>query len=56
MRMKPHHFHLTAALVLGGIAVATYLSGHLVPAGFIAVGALVALVHWKASKLGLTDR
>lgn len=53
--MKPQHFHLCAAFLLGVVAAAVAVNGHFVSAGFLAAGAVAALVHYKAAESGITD-
>lgn len=53
--MKSRHFHLGAAAVLGAIAVAMTIHGWVAIGCFSGLGALVALLHWKAAKIGLIE-
>lgn len=53
--MKPQHFHLGAALVLGMFALAAAIAGYIAIGAFIALGAFVALLHWKVAKSGVID-
>ncbi len=52
--MKPRHFHLACAIGLAVVAVGLWVVGRALPAGFVALGALVAAIHWSAAKR-LTD-
>lgn len=47
--------HLAAAALLTTVAVAMVVLGKYAGAVFLASGALIALVHWKASKSDLLD-
>lgn len=53
--MKPQHFHLGAAVLLGISSVGALFFVHGVLAGFLALGSFMALAHWKAAKLGIMD-
>lgn len=55
MQVTPRHFHLTAASVLGVAAIVVAAAGHVLASGFIGLGALVAILHWKAAKSGIID-
>ncbi|MBM5458690.1 hypothetical protein H8F21_14065 [Pseudomonas sp. P66] len=55
MRFKPQHFHLAAAVVFLITGVLVFLLGPKPVAGFFVMGAVIALIHWKASKVGLVD-
>lgn len=53
--MKPVHFHLAAAFVMGVIAGVSYFGGAPVGSLFLGLGAVVALCHAKAANIGLHD-
>ena len=53
--MRPRHWHLVAAVILAVIAAATAIEGQLYLTAFLGAGALIALVHWKATKAGIID-
>ncbi|MDF9779262.1 hypothetical protein [Pseudomonas baetica] len=55
MKIKPQHVHLClGSLFLLG-AIASHIAG-LTPLAVLAFfGGIVALIHWKASKVGIID-
>ena len=53
--MRPLHFHLACAVLLGAIAIAALLIGRLELGCFVGLGAFVALLQWKAAKSGVTE-
>ena len=53
--MKVSHFHLGAATLLAAISVGMVVYDNLIGAALFALGAFVALTHWRAAKGGLSE-
>lgn len=53
--MTPQHFHIAVSVLLGMSATVLGFEGMYFPACFVGVGAMVALIYWKAAKTGITD-
>lgn len=55
MQVKPHHFHLAVASLLGIASLFLAVNGQWVGAGLMGGGAIAAALHWRAAKAGITD-
>lgn len=53
--MKPQHFHLIVSFGLAALSARLAIAEHYGSAGFIGLGALVALLYWKSSRSGMID-
>ena len=56
MKFEPNHFHAIAAILMFVGAMYLALRQEWYGAGLLGVGAIVAVLHWKATKSGLVDR
>ncbi|WP_157893813.1 MULTISPECIES: hypothetical protein [Pseudomonas] len=56
MKIQPRHFHLFVAVLLLIIGIVFLMLGHKHQSVLLILGGAVALIHWKAAKVGLIDR
>lgn len=53
--MKPQHVHLGVSVLLGIAALVALSQVEYAIGGFLALGAIAALIQWKAVKSGIVD-
>jgi hypothetical protein len=56
MKIKPQHVHLGLGILFLLGSIASYVAG-LTPVAVLAFfGGIVAVLHWKAAKVGIIDQ
>lgn len=56
MNIKPQHLHLSVGVLALVSGAGVLMMGYPLPSIFLFCGGVVALIHWKFSKMGLIDR
>lgn len=51
--MKPPHFHFAVFCFLSGASLVALIASQFATSGFLAMGAVVAIIAYKAEKIGL---